>query len=287
MPASSSSGTGQAQAEASPAGSAPAAQFSGQRGDDARQALEEIRSAARAELQAKRAELDAAGAPRSFGEVIGETVRALVQGALGALADAYDGRPMDVLLGTPDEARAIRALIEQGDAEYALRELAERQPGDQRPSGEESLLHRLTFPPEAVEALSAKIKRLTEHRVAPGDERPLTGEPGERDADPPGFDYMTHPELRDWIEAWLPATHALVDVIAERQRGDELAALVRGDEPDSQAVARELPVEDQLVILASERRGFAAGDRGTYRHVEALRLRLRRRVEKLSVAVSE
>ena len=185
-----------------------------------------------------------------------------------------------------EELRAWDALRDQGDAEHFLRVFG----GGQRRGDTELIERVLGLSP--VEEFAAEAARRNERRATPEELTPLFGTPGERDGEPPYFDWKTLPELNEWAKVWVAACRTVADAGLDRIAQRDLAALARGvepeDTPEAQAV-RELGAADQLLLAAAEEspRGFAAGDPVLYQRLQNVRKRVRRRAEKLSNPMSE
>ena len=192
-------------------------------------------------------------------------------GVGGALRAIYDGEPGDVLLGTPTQARAWRALRDHGDAEFFLQVHGGR-------SGLEAMNEKLAGLAEvlAQEAAHQDAERYDPEaqRVA---EEPRFGD--ERDSPRPAtFDAFTVSEMREWATS---VTEALDQVATWRSelREMEIAALARGAqlEPELQAAA-QLSDEDLLLraLKGDMPRGYARGGRHEQRRLEYVERRRKR-----------
>ena len=182
--------------------------------------------------------------------------------------------------------RAWDELRDHGDAEYFLRIVG----GEQR-QGDAELIERVhDLPP--VKEFAAEAARRDERRARPEELTPLFGTPGERDDDPPCFDWMTMPELIDWGETWGGACKLVAEFRRDRMARSDLAALARGADPDQSAAQHalaELTSAELLVFAASSisPRGFAAGDQVIWRKAEYARRRFLRAYKKFSESTVE
>lgn len=238
------------------------------------------------------AERHRGGSQAVFGPALAALAVAFADAFLAALrvatsevADAYDGRPGDFILGPPAEARAWRALREDGDAEHFVRVFGA--------AGEGALIERIGGVELPAAEFAAEAARCDEHRIDECriDDQQLTGARGERDDDPPCFDWMTVPEVHQWRRTWVGACMDVAKYLAERANRDALAALARDVDPDTAeaSAVNELGRADLLLLAAASAhpRGFAARDPALYTRIQAIRKRARRRAEKFSASVSE
>lgn len=198
------------------------------------------------------------------------------------LMEAYDGEPGGILYGTPQEARAWRALRDDGDVAHFLRifDLA----------GDNALLEQLEglAPLEVFRAEVAwrDHRRMTKEEMKHG----LAGAPGERES--PCFDWMSLAELHRWRETFVGAYRTMAEIQHEWAHQTDMAALARGGEPADDPkirALRDLEPADLLLLAAAERnpRGVANRDAAVYQRIQTLRRRVQRRAEKFSESVSE
>lgn len=192
------------------------------------------------------------------------------------LEAAYDGDLAGILLGTPEQARAWRALRDEGDAEQFLRVF-----------GDEVRNNRLPLP---VDELVAIVRELDADRHDPDAYeaacQPRYGDGSDEDlAEHRTLDRLTIDELRDWGAAWVDAAYEVGEQVANRIRAEYALESTPESTPESQVLVG-LDWGDRLLLLASSHRGYAAGDVRIHRRLEVIRLRLRRRARKSHEAMS-
>lgn len=181
-------------------------------------------------------------------EMVACGVVEVLKTALEGLEAAYDGDPAGILFGSPEEARAWRALMEQSDAEHFLRVFG-------RGTGEGALAERVAGFELPVEAFAK--------RAAHKD-----------------WDELTLPELFEWRDIWTEAAYLVAEFVATRQK-PSLESFMRGEDPDEAVdVVAALEPEELLLAAASNvrPRGYAGKEEGTARELENLRRRARRRL---------
>ena len=230
------------------------------------------------------------GAVKGGFEACGETALIALAGAVRALDVAYDGDLTGIVHGSPAQARALRALRDDGDAGHFLR--VEGQKG-----ADALLLDILELLPAAAfaeRAAEADADRNDPDARALADQPRLSDEPDGVGNSFKSFDLMTIPELHEWRSRWVDAAYLTAEYLAGLTRDSELRTLARGGEPSEsrEAAATEatkLKPHELLLMFAvgDAPRGYAGGDERTYQAVQTIRKRLRRRVDKASERVSE
>jgi hypothetical protein len=182
-------------------------------------------------------------------EIVASGIVEVLKTALARLEEEYDGDPTGILFGSPEEARAWRALMDQSDAEHFLRVFGGR-------TGEDALAERAAGFELPVEAFAK--------RAAHKD-----------------WDDATVPELFEWRDIWTEAAYLVAEALAAR-RTPPLASFMRGEDPDEAAeVVAALEPEEMLLAAASavRPRGYAEKEEGTIRELENLRRRARRQLD--------
>ncbi len=164
-------------------------------------------------------------------------------GLRDGLAEIYDGRPGDVIFGTPREARAWRALRDNGDAEFFLQVHGHR-------SGLEAVNDKLTGLADLL-AGEAEWQDADRHdpKAQEAAEAPRFGD--KRDGVRPAtFDAFSIPELHEWVESVIAALDT-VRTWRLRLREEELAALARGEAPDPELEAIAGLTDADLLVARS------------------------------------
>jgi len=225
--------------------------------------------------------------PTPASAILSGLVATLV-GAARALEVAYDGDPGGIVYGTPAQARAFRALRNDGDARHFL--LVEGHGGEDALLLD--LLKLLPVDEFAERVLAEDADRDHPEARALAEAPSVSAEDVAGDSSFKSLDILTIPELHAWRDRWVSAAYQVADYLAGRTRAAELAALSHGEEIDKSAEAAQAatltPAELLLMFAVGEApRGFAGGDERVYQDVQTLRARLRRRLEKPSRSVSE
>jgi len=230
----------------------------------------------------------AVGAAREGLLAVADAALVTLAGARAALEVAYDGDLSGIAYGTPAQARAFRALRDDGDARHFL--LVEGQKGE-----DALLLEYLNLLP--VDELAERVAEEDADRNDPeararAEQPRLSDEDLVADSAFKSLDLLSIPELHKWRERWVDAAYQVAEYLAGRTREAELVALSRGDELDDsqQAAASATLTPAELLLMfavADKPRGYAGGDERIYQAIQTIRTRLRRRLEKPSSSVSE
>lgn len=175
-------------------------------------------------------------------------IRGRIEGYYKAFSVLYDGDPTGALLGTPEQAKAWRALHE-GDPEHFVRVFG--QAG--KDALQDNVISQMVGAPLPVDALVARANAVTD---------PDTGLPE-----------MTSSQLDRWRKAWAQAAI---------ETGKSYVDFDEEDQSPEAAAIRTLSPDERLVLFAQDAapRGFAEGDPSASRDIEAIRLRVRRQASR-------